>query len=48
MDLILNKNTAHGYAMEAGYESYIQNRIDQENRINNLLAECTILNEANT
>ena len=48
MDLILNKNTAHDYTMEAAYESYIQNRIDQENRINNLLAECTILNEANT
>ena len=44
MDLILNKNTAHDYTMEAAYESYIQNRIDQENRINNLLAECTILN----
>ena len=48
MDLILNKNTDHDYTMEAAYESYIQNRIDQENRINNLLAECTILNEANT
>ena len=48
MDLILNKNTAHDYTMEAAYESCIQNRIDQENRINNLLAECTILNEANT
>lgn len=44
--LVLNKNTAHDYTLESTYYTYIENRIEQELRINTLISECTILNES--
>lgn len=46
--LIIGKNTAHDYTLESAYYSYLENRIQQELRINQLISECSILNEANT
>lgn len=48
MELILSENTAYDYSLESSYYSYIENRIQQELRINQLISECSILNEANT
>ena len=47
-DLVLTENTATDYTKYDIYNSYIENRIEQEVRINNLISECSILNEANT
>ena len=47
-ELILGKNTAHDYTLESTYYEYLENRIQQELRINQLISECSIMNEANT
>ena len=47
-ELILGKNTAHDYTLESIYYEYLENRIQQELRINQLISECSIMNEANT
>ena len=45
-DILFNTWDAHDYTIEASYNNYLMNRIEQESRINLLLAESTILNES--
>lgn len=45
-DLVLTNNSSNLYSMNTYYNNYLENRIEQEQRINDLISECTILNES--